>query len=184
MGLPIVGCEPSCLLTLVDEYRDFRLGPDAEVVASMSQMLDTFLADRERVPDLPLSPSSGKILLHGHCQQKALTGTAGTLAALRRIPGLDVRELDSGCCGMAGSFGYELGHYEVSTALANRVILPAMAAEPDAMLVAPGFSCRSQVHGLAGIDALHPLELLARHLLPTPETPRIEAVSCPTLSAS
>ncbi len=183
-GVPIVGCEPSCLLTLVDEYRDFRLGTDADVVAASSLMLDAFLADRERVPDLPLSPATGKILLHGHCQQKALTGTAGTLAALRRIPGLDVRELDSGCCGMAGSFGYELGHYEVSTALANRVILPALAAEPEATLVAPGFSCRSQVQGLAGIDALHPLELLSRHLLPSSASRPIEESRCPSGSVS
>ena len=77
-------------------------------------------------------------------------GTAGTVAALRRIPGLEVKELDSGCCGMAGSFGYERGHYDVSVALANRVLLPAVAADPQARLVAPGFSCRSQVHGLAG----------------------------------
>jgi Fe-S oxidoreductase len=91
-------------------------------------------------------------------------GTGGTLAALRRIPGLDVTELDSGCCGMAGSFGYEHGHYDVSVALANRVLLPAVAAEPSLRLVAPGFSCRSQVHGLAGINAVHPIQLLAEQL--------------------
>jgi Fe-S oxidoreductase len=104
------------------------------------------------------------VLVHGHCQQKALVGTAGTLAALRRVPGLEVKELDSGCCGMAGSFGYELGHYDVSTALANRVLLPSLAADPGARLVASGFSCRSQVHGLAGIEALHPVEVLAAQL--------------------
>ena len=93
-------------------------------------------------------------------------GTAGTVAALKRIEGLEVKELDSGCCGMAGSFGYELGHYEMSTALADRVLLPAARAEPDARLVAPGFSCRSQVHGLAGIDALHPIEVIAERLEP------------------
>ena len=93
-------------------------------------------------------------------------GTAGTVAALRRIPGLEVKELDSGCCGMAGSFGYERGHYEVSAALANRVSSPRGAADPAARLVAPGFSCRSQVHGLAGIEALHPIEVLAEQLRP------------------
>ena len=71
------------------------------------------------------------MLVHGHCQQKAVVGTAGTLAALRRVPGLEVKELDSGCCGMAGSFGYERGHYEVSEALANRVLIPAALADPD-----------------------------------------------------
>ncbi len=73
---------------------------------------------------------------------------------------------------MAGSFGYELGHYDVSTALANRVLLPAANADPQARLVAPGFSCRSQVHGLAGVEAMHPVELLAGQLEPSPEARR------------
>ncbi|MBX6314732.1 MAG: 4Fe-4S dicluster domain-containing protein, partial [Isosphaeraceae bacterium] len=165
-GVPILGCEPSCLLTLADEYRDFRLGPDADLVASASRLVDAFVADPERVPSLPLAARPGRVLVHGHCQQKALLGTAATVAALRRIPALEVKVLDSGCCGMAGSFGYEHGHYEVSVALANRVLLPAAQAEPEATLVAPGFSCRSQVHGLAGIKALHPIQLLAGQLAP------------------
>jgi Fe-S oxidoreductase len=152
------------LLTLVDEYRDFRLGPEADAVASAAMLVDAFVADPGRAPLPDLKPRPGRVLLHGHCQQKALVGTAGTLAALRRIPGLEVKELDSGCCGMAGSFGYERGHYDVSVALANRVLLPAVAADPTARLAAPGFSCRSQVHGLAGIDALHPIEVLAEQL--------------------
>ncbi|HMB08729.1 MAG TPA: FAD-linked oxidase C-terminal domain-containing protein, partial [Isosphaeraceae bacterium] len=163
-GVPIVGCEPSCLLTLVDEYRDFRLGPEADEVAAAAMLVEAFVADPARVPSLGLKPRAGRVLLHGHCQQKALVGTAGTVAALRRVPGLEVEELDSGCCGMAGSFGYERGHYDVSLALANRVLLPAAAADPQARLVAPGFSCRSQVHGLAGIDAAHPIEILAEQL--------------------
>ncbi len=163
-GLPVVGCEPSCLVTLVDEYRDFRLGHAAQEVADRCTLVDAFVADPARVPELGLSRLQRRVLLHGHCQQKATLGTAGTLAALRRIPGLDVRELDSGCCGMAGSFGYERGHHDVSVALANRVLLPAAAADPEAILAAPGFSCRSQVHGLAGINAVHPIELLAAQL--------------------
>jgi Fe-S oxidoreductase len=126
--------------------------------------VDAFVADAENVPELPLKASGGKALVHGHCQQKALVGTAGTLAALRRIPGLELRELDSGCCGMAGSFGYERGHYDLSVALARRVLLPAAEKEPEATLVAPGFSCRSQVHGLAGIEARHPIQVLAEQL--------------------
>jgi Fe-S oxidoreductase len=148
----------------VDEYRDFRIGPEADLVAASSHLVDAFVADPGRVPDLPLKAREGRVLLHGHCQQKALVGTAGTVSALRRIPGLEVKELDSGCCGMAGSFGYERGHYEVSTALANRVLLPAASADPAARLVAPGFSCRSQVHGLAGIEAMHPIEVIAEQL--------------------
>jgi Fe-S oxidoreductase len=150
------------LVTLVDEFREFRLGPDAAVVASASRLADSFLADRERVPELPLNPmrDGTPILVHGHCHQKATMGTSGTLAALGRIPGARVRELDSGCCGMAGSFGYDHRHYDVSVALANRVILPSLEAEPSAVLAAPGYSCRSQVHGLSGREALHPLELM------------------------
>ena len=163
-GIPILGCEPSCLVTLVDEYREFRLGSAADEVASAARMVDAFVGDRSRVPELPLAPRAGRVLVHGHCQQKAVLGTAGTLAALRRIPGLEPKELDSGCCGMAGSFGYECGHYEVSVALANRVLLPAMKADPSSQLVAPGFSCRSQIRSLAGSVALHPISILAGQL--------------------
>ena len=165
-GTPILGVEPSCLITLIDEYREFRLGIDAAEVAKVARMVDTFIADRAAVPDLPLRPLNQRVLLHGHCQQKAILGTAGTVAALQRVEGLQVQELDSGCCGMAGSFGYELGHYETSAALANRVLLAEVAKNPDAPLIAPGFSCRSQVHGLAGIDARHPIEILAHQLEP------------------
>ena len=167
-GIPILGIEPSCLGMLIDEYRDLRLGTDAEEVAAASRMIDTFLADPKAVPDLSLESRPGRAMLHGHCQQKALMGTGGTMAALRRVPDLTISELDSGCCGMAGSFGYELGHYEVSAALARRVLLPAVEADPNAVLVASGFSCRSQVHGLAGIVARHPVEVLAE-ALNTPE---------------
>ena len=126
--------------------------------------------DRDLVPEIPLRAAQAEILVHGHCQQKALVGAEGSVAALRRVEGFRVRELDSGCCGMAGSFGYELGHRTVSEALANRVILPSLAAEPNATLAAPGFSCRSQVHGLAGILAKHPVELLADLILDAPST--------------
>lgn len=163
-GTAILGIEPSCTSMLIDEYRDLRLGTDADAVSAATHMIDTFLADRDLVPDLPLRSRPGRVLLHGHCQQKALMGTGGTVAALQRIPDLEVRELDSGCCGMAGSFGYELGHYEVSVSLARRVLLPAAESDPSARLVAPGFSCRSQVHGLAGLEAKHPIEVLAEAL--------------------
>jgi Fe-S oxidoreductase len=164
LGRPIVGCEPSCLVTLIDEYRDFRLGPDADEVARGAFLVDAFVASAERAPDLRFMPLKRRVLVHGHCQQKAVIGTAGTLGALGRLPDLEVRELDSGCCGMAGSFGYERGHYEISAALAKRVLVPSAIADPEATLVAPGFSCRSQVHGLAGINAIHPIELLAAQL--------------------
>lgn len=179
-GVPIVGVEPSCLLTLADELKDFRLGSDAEEVARAAILVDRFVADLERVPELPLKEGAGRVIVHGHCQQKALTGTAGTIAALKRIPGIEVKEIDSGCCGMAGSFGYETGHYEISVALAERVLLPSARADPEATLVAPGFSCRSQVHGLAGIEAKHPIELLAAQLA----TPRESLQESPCETAT
>jgi FAD/FMN-containing dehydrogenase/Fe-S oxidoreductase len=163
-GMPILGCEPSCLVTLVDEYRDFRLGPAAHEIAQACSLVEAFVSDPGRAGELKFKSLEGRVVLHGHCQQKAVLGTAGTLAALARIPRLKIEELDSGCCGMAGSFGYEHGHYDVSVALANRILLPALSADPSARLVAPGFSCRSQVHGLAGITALHPIQLLAEQL--------------------
>lgn len=161
-GIPILGLEPSCLASLVDEYQDFRLGPDARTVASQSFLVDAWIA--EHVPMLALKPTTDRVLVHGHCHQKAVFGTSGTVSALKRIPGLDLTELDAGCCGMAGSFGYERGHYDVSVALANRVLVPAAAANPAHRMVAPGFSCRSQLHGVAQIRALHPLQILAEHL--------------------
>jgi Fe-S oxidoreductase len=163
-GLPILGLEPSCLLTFADEYRDLRLGDVARQLARSCRLIEAFLADRLCVPELHLNPLATTILLHGHCQQKALVGTGATEAALRRIPEIELRVLDSGCCGMAGSFGYELGHYDVSVVLANRVLGPAVAAEPQATLVAPGFSCRSQVHDLLKVRALHPAEILDAQL--------------------
>jgi Fe-S oxidoreductase len=164
-GIPILGCEPSCLVTLVDEYLDLRIGPRAKEVATSAHLVDAFVGDPTRVSELHLSPRRDRVLVHGHCQQKAVMGTSGTLAALRRVPELQITELDSGCCGMAGSFGYERGHYELSVALANRVLIPSVLADPSAQLVAPGFSCRSQVHGLAGIEALHPIQILAQQLI-------------------
>ena len=119
-GTPILGCEPSCLLTLVDEYRDFRLGPDADLVASAAKLVDAFVADRRaRARPAARGPARARSCSTAIASRRRWSGTAGTVAALRRIEGLEVKELDSGCCGMAGSFGYELGHYEVSTALAE-----------------------------------------------------------------
>jgi Fe-S oxidoreductase len=102
-------------------------------------------------------------VVHGHCHQKALVGMAPTTEVLSRVEGLEFQVLDSGCCGMAGSFGYEEGHYEVSQACGERVLFPAVrAAGDDTLVVAPGFSCRHQIADFcAGRGTLHPAELLA-----------------------
>ena len=100
------------------------------------------------------------MVLHGHCHQKALVGMAPTVSVLREA-GHEVREVDSGCCGMAGSFGFEKEHYDVSVAIANRRLVPAVEAAPeDARVVASGISCRQQIEHLTGRRALHPVEVL------------------------
>ena len=103
-----------------------------------------------------------QILLHGHCHQKALVGRQDTQAALAMIPGAKVQLVDSGCCGMAGSFGYE--HYDMSMAIGERVLFPAVRGAAEATVVAPGFSCRHQIEHGTGRKRLHPVELLAQHL--------------------
>jgi Fe-S oxidoreductase len=119
-----------------------------------------------RPPGLTLrfAAHGGKALLHGHCHQKALVGTAPTVAALRWA-GYDVSEVDSGCCGMAGSFGFEREHYDLSVALGNRRLAPAVkAADARTVIVAPGMSCRQQIDHLAGRRASHPAEALREAL--------------------
>ncbi|HMK92036.1 MAG TPA: FAD-binding oxidoreductase, partial [Thermoleophilia bacterium] len=107
----------------------------------------------------------GRALLHSHCHEKALGFADATRAALAAVPGLEVEELDAGCCGMSGVFGYEAAHYDTSVAIAERALLPAVrAARPQTVVLATGTSCRSQVRDLSGRAALHPLEFLAGRL--------------------
>jgi len=162
-GVAIVGLEPSCLLTLRDEWVDLLRTDDARAVAAQSALLEQFvLAERERGLSLRFAAGHGRrVLLHGHCHQKAMVGTGATVAALKWA-GYDVSEVDSGCCGMAGSFGFEREHYDISVALGNRRLAPAVkAADPHTLIVAPGISCRQQIEHLAGRRAKHPAEALA-----------------------
>jgi FAD/FMN-containing dehydrogenase/Fe-S oxidoreductase len=161
-GIPIVGLEPSCLLTLRDEYPDFFRTEEAKRVAQQSFLLEEFLLKEHSAGKLSFDSTvrGRKALLHGHCHQKALVGTAPTLAILKAA-GLDVIEVDSGCCGMAGSFGFEKEHYDVSLMIGNRRLGPAVrAAEADVEIVAPGISCRQQIAHLTERKAKHPAELL------------------------
>ena len=161
-GVPIVGLEPSCLLTLRDETVDLVRSDDARMVATQTFLFEEFLL-RERAQglELPFAGNGRKALLHGHCHQKAMVGTAPTVAALTWA-GFEVSEVDSGCCGMAGSFGFEKEHYDISVALGNRRLAPAVKAVPaDTVVVAPGISCRQQIEHLAGRRAQHPAEALA-----------------------
>jgi len=160
-GIAVVGLEPSCLLTLRDEYVDLLRSEEARLVARSAFLLEEFLL-RERARGLTLRFRDGarRALLHGHCHQKASVGTAPTVAALSWA-GYEVTEVDSGCCGMAGSFGFEKEHYELSVTLGNRRLAPAVqAAAADTEVVAPGISCRQQIEHLTGRRAKHPAEVL------------------------
>jgi Fe-S oxidoreductase len=151
-GVPIVGLEPSCLLTLRDELPLTLPGEESASLADGSFLLDEFLlreaeAGRAR---LDLGPVEARMaLVHTHCHQKALGREGATESVLRRIPGLEVHTLPSGCCGMAGAFGYEAEHYEISMAMGELDLLPAVRdAGPDTWVLAAGVSCRHQIaHG-------------------------------------
>ncbi|MBM4263374.1 MAG: FAD-binding protein [Deltaproteobacteria bacterium] len=161
-GIAIVGLEPSCLLTLRDEYPEFIRTAAAKKVAENSFLLEEFVEREMTAGKLKLDPvgKGKKVLLHGHCHQKALVGTAPTVAMLKAA-GYEVSEVDSGCCGMAGSFGFEKEHYQLSTKIGNRRLAPAVkAADRDIEVAAPGISCRQQIDHLAGRKAKHPVELL------------------------
>jgi FAD/FMN-containing dehydrogenase/Fe-S oxidoreductase len=161
-GTPIVGLEPSCLLTLRDEYPEFVRTDAAKKVADNSFLLEEFVAREQKAGKLTIAANGGakKVLLHGHCHQKALVGTAPTIAMLRAA-GYDVSEVDSGCCGMAGSFGFEKEHYELSTKIGSRRLAPAVKAlSAEVEVAAPGISCRQQIEHLTGRKAKHPAELM------------------------
>jgi len=161
-GIPILGVEPSCILTFRDEVPDLVPTDDARRLASQTMLIDEFLAREHRRAPLPLEGIGGgrPVLLHGHCHQKALTGTHAAREVLRAA-GYVVDEVDSGCCGMAGSFGFEREHYDLSMAVGERRLLPVVRQlPPDATVVAMGTSCRQQIEHGAGRRALHLVELL------------------------
>ncbi|HWD05448.1 MAG TPA: FAD-linked oxidase C-terminal domain-containing protein [Amycolatopsis sp.] len=159
---PIVGCEPSCLGMLGDEHAALLSGP---TVANRVRQVEELLSDAIDAGSLVLRENSWlagrRIVFHGHCHQKAEVGTAATMALLCRIPGAEVVEIEAGCCGMAGSFGFESEHYEMSMTVGGDRLFPALAAEgPDTVVAATGVSCRQQIFHGAGRTAWHPVELI------------------------
>ncbi|OQW94616.1 MAG: hypothetical protein BWK77_08930 [Verrucomicrobia bacterium A1] len=170
-GIRILGLEPSAILTFRDEAPDLvppALRAKALKVAERCLLFDDFIAreaDAGTLASLAFGRlPEGEVLFHGHCHQKAIAGTAGTRRALALIPGLRVAELGTACCGMAGSFGYEREHFDLSMKVANQILLPAIRARPDALVCAPGTSCRQQIRDGAGRRAWHPAELLHQSL--------------------
>jgi FAD/FMN-containing dehydrogenase/Fe-S oxidoreductase len=170
-GIPIVGLEPSCLLTLRDEATAMGLGEAAQAVAAQALLLEEFLAREAsagRLEDLKakLAPLAQPVLVHGHCHQKAFDAFSPVLAVLRLIPGVQPQAIESSCCGMAGSFGYEAKHHAVSLQMAELSLLPAVRAQPGAIVVADGTSCRHQIADGTQREAIHAAVLLARQLRP------------------
>ena len=167
-GIPIVGCEPSCLLTLKDEYPELAKGEKARKVAEHSYLIDDFLMMLQDKGGLELEfrDLPKRVLFHGHCHQKALVGTANAMRALRLPPGYQVEQVNSGCCGMAGSFGFEKEHYEISMKIGGEVLFPAIEAKgADWEVAVTGVSCRQQIEHATGRRARHLVEVL-RDALP------------------
>ncbi len=161
VGIPVVGLEPSCILTFRDELPAlFPADARAKALASNSFLLDEFLA--REAPDFAPPELHSKTIVQGHCHQKAIAGIGAEVALLSRAAGTKLEVLDAGCCGMAGAFGYGRDHFEVSKAIGTRVLIPAIdQAAPDAIIVADGFSCRSQIrHFCPSRRPMHLAEVL------------------------
>ena len=167
-GVPIIGLEPSCLFTLRDEFLGLGLGEDAELVAANAVLFEEFLAREKKAGrlQLDLQPlAEKKALLHGHCHQKAFGAMSAVQEALSLVPDLAVTPIESSCCGMAGSFGYEAEHYETSIAMAELSLLPAVRkADADTLVVADGTSCRHQIADGSDRQAIHVAQVLDRAL--------------------
>ncbi|WP_291298019.1 FAD-binding and (Fe-S)-binding domain-containing protein [Elioraea sp.] len=162
-GLPIVGLEPSCVLTLKDEWRALGLGDDALLVADAALPFESFVVrHRDRFHDA-FGTIEADALVHGHCHSKAHGVAGDIIAALSLVPGLKPAMIESSCCGMAGSFGYQAETADVSRSMAGLSLLPALdKAAPATLVVANGTSCRHQIDDLARRDALSPANVLAR----------------------
>jgi FAD/FMN-containing dehydrogenase/Fe-S oxidoreductase len=168
-GALITSCEPSCILTIRDDYPALLRGKlrlQAEVVAAACQPFEdccekVLSHGSSACADL-FRPRTTEILVHGHCHQRALTGMETTLSLLRRIPGARVTDLEAGCCGMAGAFGYEKEHYDVSRLVGEQRLFPRLQSSGvDTTIVASGFSCRRQIEHFTGRRALHPASFLS-----------------------
>ena len=173
-GLPIVFCEPGCYSAVRDDHPLLLRGEIREKAEEVAAACLTFEewaesalgSSQGRAPEIAGGPTN--ILLHGHCHQKALVGLGPATRLLSRIPGCQVVDADGGCCGMAGSFGYEREHYSISKAVGERKLFPAIRQNgPDTAVVAPGFSCRQQIRHFTGARPVSVMELL-EPLLPDP----------------
>jgi Fe-S oxidoreductase len=166
-GIAIVGLEPSCLLTMRDEMLVMGLGDDARLLAEHALLLEEFLAREAKAGRFTprFRPATQAMRVHGHCHQKAFGAIQPVLDVLKLIPDAQPALIESSCCGMAGSFGYEASHHAVSMQMAELSLLPAVREAPDAIIVADGTSCRHQIADGAQREALHVARVLADHLI-------------------
>lgn len=165
----IVGTEPSCLLTLVDEYPQLVRAGGARRIAAQSMMIETFLAQLlqtqlEATSELFRAGAGVALRYHAHCHQKAIIGSADAMTVLRRAFGAGATEIDGGCCGMAGAFGHEVEHHDVARAIGEQRLFPAVRTRGDAHVAVSGFSCRTQIEHHTGVKARHWIEYLADRL--------------------
>jgi Fe-S oxidoreductase len=165
----IVGLEPSCVFTLRDELKAVLPGEGADVLAAQAMLFEEFLARENHAGRLALplqnSAPATRALLHGHCHQKAFDAMPAVQEVLRLVPGLEVETIESSCCGMAGSFGYEAAHYDMSMKMAEAALLPRVRkADAATLLVADGTSCRHQIRDGARREAMHVARVLERAL--------------------
>jgi Fe-S oxidoreductase len=166
-GIPIIGCEPTVMVMLKKEYPDLVPGREADTISKVAVLAEDFLLEELNLSQVELGFNGDplQILYHGHCQQKANFGTARVLELLRMIPGSNVEEIEAGCCGMAGAFGYEKEHYQLSLEIAELGLAPQIRkAKEESIICASGTSCREQIVHTTNREALHPLEVFARAL--------------------
>jgi Fe-S oxidoreductase len=162
-GIFITSLEPSCLCTIKDEWQSLHLdAAKLKIVSEMTRTIEEVLLQKVETLKPELSPIQGSIYIHTHCHEKADLPLRPSLQLLKALYGTKVQEIPSGCCGMAGSFGYEKEHYDVSMKIAHLVLGPALEKTlPQDIVVANGISCREQIHSLGKRRALHIVELLA-----------------------
>jgi Fe-S oxidoreductase len=163
-GLPVIGLEPSCLFTFRDELPTLFKGETADALATNAVLFEEFIAREHKQGqlNLQLGPLPKKALLHGHCHQKAFNTMGAVESTLRLIPQLSVDTIESSCCGMAGSFGYNAATIDVSRKMGELSLLPAVRrASADTLIVADGTSCRHQIHDGSDREAAHVARVLA-----------------------
>jgi len=164
-GIPIVGLEPSCLLTLRDEYKALGMGDEVLELASQAMLFEEFLArelsaGRLKLPLRPLQTNGQKTLIHGHCHQKAVGAMKSMRKVLKLIPSFEFEMIEASCCGMAGSFGLEAEHQALSLAMAEQSLLPTLRQSPSTRILANGYSCRQQIKDGVQRRSVHLAELL------------------------